>query len=180
MSKGSFCHQWPLKGRKTINGEKKKNVNFPQGPSLPDALPALSHLTPPITPRSRFQQVSCPWLCRWYIRRILRKTNPRKAAGIDNIPGRFLRECVLELTMVLTYIIYISLFQVLVPVCLRLSIVLVPKKVVSVFSHISSLWQWFSNIFCCGVWGKKIPPPRIEIWEYLIMNLYKTLSLVSN
>ncbi|KAK2899380.1 hypothetical protein Q8A73_012509 [Channa argus] len=59
----------------------------------------------------------------------VRKTNPRKSAGPDNIPGRVLRECAEQLADVFTDIFNISLSSNVVPTCLKTTtIVPVPKK----------------------------------------------------
>ncbi|XP_051924258.1 uncharacterized protein LOC127602260 [Hippocampus zosterae] len=63
------------------------------------------------------------------VRRPLRRTNVRKAAGPDNIPGRVLRDCAEELTDVFTVIFNTSLSQAVVPTCLKATIIIpVPKK----------------------------------------------------
>ncbi|CAI5660864.1 unnamed protein product [Oreochromis niloticus] len=49
------------------------------------------------------------------VRKTLRRVNPRKAAGPDNIPGRVLRECAEQLADVLTDIFNISLSSAVVP-----------------------------------------------------------------
>lgn len=63
------------------------------------------------------------------VRRSLRRTNPRKAQGPDNIPGRVLRDCAEELTDVFTDIFNTSLRQAVVPTCLKATTIIpVPKK----------------------------------------------------
>ncbi|XP_078740066.1 interferon-induced very large GTPase 1-like [Lampetra fluviatilis] len=63
------------------------------------------------------------------VRRSLRRTNPSKAQGPDNIPGRVLRDCAEELTDVFTDIFNTSLRQVVVPTCLKATTIIpVPKK----------------------------------------------------
>ncbi|KAK0136949.1 hypothetical protein N1851_026882 [Merluccius polli] len=63
------------------------------------------------------------------VRRTLRKVNARKAAGLDNIPGKVLKECADQLAGVLTDIFNISLYQAVVPSCFKtVKIVPVPKK----------------------------------------------------
>ncbi|KAL0184059.1 hypothetical protein M9458_019755, partial [Cirrhinus mrigala] len=55
--------------------------------------------------------------------------NARKAPGPDNIPGRVLRDCAVELTDVFTDTFNISLNQAVVPTCFKATtIILVPKK----------------------------------------------------
>ncbi len=49
------------------------------------------------------------------VRRSLGRINARKAPGPDNIPGRVLRDCAVELTDVFTDIFNISLSQAVVP-----------------------------------------------------------------
>ncbi|XP_068506804.1 transmembrane protein 176 isoform X8 [Syngnathus scovelli] len=59
----------------------------------------------------------------------LRRVNPRKAPGPDNIPGRVFRECASQLAGVITDIFNTSLGQATVPACFKTaSIIPVPKK----------------------------------------------------
>ncbi len=53
------------------------------------------------------------------VRRSLSRINARKAPGPDNIPGRVLRDCAVELTDVFTDIFNISLSQAVVPTCFK-------------------------------------------------------------
>ncbi|KAI4901454.1 hypothetical protein NFI96_022824 [Prochilodus magdalenae] len=53
------------------------------------------------------------------VRRTLRRINPRKSAGPDNIPGRVLRECADQISEVLADIFNVSLTQAAVPTCLK-------------------------------------------------------------
>ncbi|KAK2899377.1 hypothetical protein Q8A73_012506 [Channa argus] len=63
------------------------------------------------------------------VRKTLRRVNPRKSAGPDNIPGRVLRECAEQLADVFTDIFNISLSSNVVPTCLKTTtIVPMPKK----------------------------------------------------
>ena len=63
------------------------------------------------------------------VRRSLSRINARKATGPDNIPGRVLRDCAVELTDVLTDIFNTSLSQAAVPTCFKETIIIpVPKK----------------------------------------------------
>ncbi len=63
------------------------------------------------------------------VRRYLSRINARKAPGPDNIPGRVLRDCAVELTDVFTDIFNISLSQAVVPTCFKaITIIPVPKK----------------------------------------------------
>lgn len=63
------------------------------------------------------------------VRRTLRKVNPRKAAGPDNITGRVLRDCADSLTDVLTDIFNISLSQAIIPDCFKATTIIpLPKK----------------------------------------------------
>ncbi|KAL0194797.1 hypothetical protein M9458_008369, partial [Cirrhinus mrigala] len=63
------------------------------------------------------------------VRRSLSRINARKAPGPDNIPGRVLRECAVELTDVFTDIFNISLNQAVVPTCFKATTIIpVPKK----------------------------------------------------
>ncbi|KAK3562739.1 hypothetical protein QTP86_006521 [Hemibagrus guttatus] len=63
------------------------------------------------------------------VRTALTKTNPQKAAGPDNIPGRALMVCSLELANMFTDIYNLSLTQALVPTCFKFTpIIPLPKK----------------------------------------------------
>ncbi|KAL0153828.1 hypothetical protein M9458_050858 [Cirrhinus mrigala] len=63
------------------------------------------------------------------VRRSLSGINARKAPGPDNIPGRVLRDCAVELTDVFTDIFNISLNQAVVPTCFKATTIIpVPKK----------------------------------------------------
>ncbi|KAL0146554.1 hypothetical protein M9458_058185 [Cirrhinus mrigala] len=63
------------------------------------------------------------------VRRSLSRINARKALGPDNIPGRVLRDCAVELTDVFTDIFNISLNQAVVPTCFKATTIIpVPKK----------------------------------------------------
>eukprot|EP00061_Rhincodon_typus_P003468 g20164.t1 len=55
--------------------------------------------------------------------------NPRKAPGLDGVPGRALRSCVDQLVEVFTDIFNLSLLQAKVPTCFKkATIIPVPKK----------------------------------------------------
>lgn len=63
------------------------------------------------------------------VRMALKRTNPRRAAGPDNIPGRALRVCSSELADVFMDIYNLSLAQALVPTCFKSTIIVpLPKK----------------------------------------------------
>ncbi len=60
---------------------------------------------------------------------VMSRINARKAPGPDNIPGRVLRDCAVELTDVFTDIFNISLSQAVVPTCFKATTIIpVPKK----------------------------------------------------
>ncbi|KAK2875601.1 hypothetical protein Q8A73_024029 [Channa argus] len=70
-----------------------------------------------------------PTVSTTQVHKALRKINPRKAAGPDNIPGWALRACANELADVLTSIFNLSLSQCTVPLCFKTTtIVPLPKK----------------------------------------------------
>ncbi|KAK2920685.1 hypothetical protein Q8A73_000170 [Channa argus] len=70
-----------------------------------------------------------PTVSTTQVHKALRKINPRKAAGPDNIPGRALRACANELADVLTSIFNLSLSQCTVPLCFKTTtIVPLPNK----------------------------------------------------
>ncbi|KAK3573286.1 hypothetical protein QTP86_019399 [Hemibagrus guttatus] len=63
------------------------------------------------------------------VRKTLRRVNPRKAAGPDNIPGSVLRECAEQLADVFTDIFNISLSSAVVPTCLKTTTIIpMPKR----------------------------------------------------
>ncbi|KAI4881461.1 hypothetical protein NFI96_000613 [Prochilodus magdalenae] len=66
---------------------------------------------------------------RTEVRRTLRRINPRKSAGPDNIPGRVLRECADQISKVLADIFNVSFTQAAVPTCLKTATIIpVPKS----------------------------------------------------
>jgi len=63
------------------------------------------------------------------VRRALKRVNPRKSPGPDDIPGRVLRGCADQLAEVFTYIFNLSLYQSAPPTCFKqTTIVPVLKK----------------------------------------------------
>ncbi len=63
------------------------------------------------------------------MRRSLSRINSRKALGPDNIPGRVLRDCAVELIDVFTDIFNISVSQAVVPTCFKATTIIpVTKK----------------------------------------------------
>ncbi len=74
------------------------------------------------------------------VRRSLSRINARKAPGPDNIPGRVLRDCAVELTDVFTDIFNISLSQAVVPTCFK-ALTPIPMKCFErlVMQHIKSV-----------------------------------------
>ncbi|KAI4887040.1 hypothetical protein NFI96_023441 [Prochilodus magdalenae] len=66
------------------------------------------------------------------VRKTLRRVNPRKAAGPDNIPARVLKECADQLTDVFTDIFNISLSSATVPTCLKATAIIPVQKKSSV------------------------------------------------
>uniref|UniRef100_A0A669BQX1 Reverse transcriptase domain-containing protein n=1 Tax=Oreochromis niloticus TaxID=8128 RepID=A0A669BQX1_ORENI len=135
--------------------------------SLPDALNnfyarfdrqndvAARKSTPP-----QKDQVLC--LTTAEVRKTLRRVNPRKAAGPDNIPGRVLRECAEQLADVLTDIFNISLSSAVVPTCFKATtIVPVPKK---------------SSVSCLNDYRPvALTPTILKCFERLVMRHIKTL-----
>mgnify|MGYP007097373045 CR=1 FL=1 len=60
---------------------------------------------------------------------VMRKVNPRKAAGPDGVTGRVLKDCTDQLAGIFARIFNQSLSKAIVPSCLQSStIVLLPKK----------------------------------------------------
>uniref|UniRef100_A0AAZ1X703 Reverse transcriptase domain-containing protein n=1 Tax=Oreochromis aureus TaxID=47969 RepID=A0AAZ1X703_OREAU len=63
------------------------------------------------------------------VRRVLLAVNPRKAAGPDRVPGKVLRACAHQLTLIFTRLFNLSLDQAAIPSCLKsATIIPVPKK----------------------------------------------------
>ncbi|KAI4878794.1 hypothetical protein NFI96_009235 [Prochilodus magdalenae] len=86
------------------------------------------------------------------VRKTLRRVNPWKAAGPDNIPARVLRECADQLTDVFTDIFNISLSSATVPTCLKATTIIpVPKKVLTHLdnrdTYVRMLFIDFSSAF---------------------------------
>uniref|UniRef100_A0A1A8ATP4 Reverse transcriptase domain-containing protein n=1 Tax=Nothobranchius furzeri TaxID=105023 RepID=A0A1A8ATP4_NOTFU len=96
------------------------------------------------------------------VRKTLRRVNPRKAAGPDNIPGRVLKECAEQLADVLTDIFNISLSSAVVPTCFKAAtIVPVPKK---------------SSVSCLNDYRPvALTPTIMKCFERLVMTHIKTL-----
>jgi len=124
------------RGIKSITGYKGKDAECPLDPSLPDELNAF-YARFDLSNSSKSTKLTIPpgetsiSVSAEEVRTMLRRINPRKAAGPDNIPGRVLKECAQELTGVLTDIFNLSLSLATVPVCLKTSIIVpVPKKTV--------------------------------------------------
>ena len=66
------------------------------------------------------------------------KSQPRKAAGPDNIPGRVFKDCADQLAHVLTDLFNTSLTYAVVPSCFKTAIIItVPKKptMITTLSH---------------------------------------------
>ncbi len=100
-------------------------------------------------------------LSRADVRKTLSRTKPRKAAGPDSIPGRVLKDCVEQLTDVLTHIFNTSLSQAVIPTCLKSTIIItVPKK-----SPVSCL-----NDYC----PIALTPIIMKWFERLVMHNIKT------
>ncbi len=95
------------------------------------------------------------------VRKTLSRINPRKAAGPDNISGRVLKDCVAQLTDVLTDIFNTSLSQAVVPTCLKsTTIIPVPKK---------------SPVFCLNDYRPMaLTPIMMKCFERLVMHKIKT------
>ncbi len=62
------------------------------------------------------------------VRRSLSRINAHKALGPDNIPGRVLRDCAVELTDVFTDIFNISLSQAVVPTCFKATTIIPARR----------------------------------------------------
>ncbi len=105
------------------------------------------------------------------VRRSFSRINARKAPGPDNIPGRVLRDCAVELTDVFTDIFNISLSQAVVPTCLKATTIIpVPKKSSpSCFNDYSpvALTPILMKCFERLVMQHKVcPPPSLEPFQF--------------
>ncbi|KAI4899020.1 hypothetical protein NFI96_007116 [Prochilodus magdalenae] len=95
------------------------------------------------------------------VRKTLRRVNPRKAAGPDNIPARVLRECADQLTDVFTDIFNIYLSSATIPTCLKATTIIpVQKK---------------SSVSCLNDYRPIALTPIIMCFERLVMRHIKTL-----
>ncbi|KAI4904085.1 hypothetical protein NFI96_007664, partial [Prochilodus magdalenae] len=96
------------------------------------------------------------------VRKTLRRVNPRKAAGPDNIPARVLRECADQLTDVFTDIFNISLSSATVPTCLKATTIIpVLKK---------------SSVSCLNDYRPiALTPIIMKCFERLVLRHIKTL-----
>ncbi|KAI4880495.1 hypothetical protein NFI96_000640, partial [Prochilodus magdalenae] len=96
------------------------------------------------------------------VRKTLRRVDPRKATGPDNIPARVLRECADQLTDVFTNIFNISLSSAIVPTCLKATTIIpVPKK---------------SSVSCLNDYRPvALTPIIMKCFERLVMRHIKTL-----
>ncbi|XP_029934293.1 protein NLRC3-like [Myripristis murdjan] len=121
------------KGIKCITDYNIRDAQCPRDPFLPDALNHFyAHFEDPDTPPST-RLIPPPGdtplsVTTAEVRKTLQGSNPRKAAGPDNIPGRALRDYTHQLSEVLADIFNTSLSLSSVPTCLRTAtIVPVPK-----------------------------------------------------
>lgn len=93
--------------------------------------------------------------------KVLSKTNPRKAASPDNIPGRALRVCSSELADVLGDIFNLSLAQASVPTCFKsTTIVPIPKK---------------SNVTCLNDYCPIALTPITMKWNEVMTHIKKNI-----
>ncbi|KAI4898094.1 hypothetical protein NFI96_001759 [Prochilodus magdalenae] len=112
------------RGIKCITDYKTRDAQCSKDPSLPEALNKFyARFEDPDTPPS-IRLTPTPGevplsVTPAEVRRTLRRINPRKSAGPDNIPGRVLRECADQISEVLADIFNVSLTQAAVPTCLK-------------------------------------------------------------
>ncbi|KAI4893114.1 hypothetical protein NFI96_020621 [Prochilodus magdalenae] len=134
---GHFSSQDPRsmwRGIKCITDYKTRDAQCSKDPSLPEALNKFyARFEDPDTPPS-IRLTPTPGevplsVTPAEVRRTLRRINPRKSAGPDNIPGRVLRECADQISEVLADIFNVSLTQAAVPTCLKTATIIpVPKS----------------------------------------------------
>ncbi|KAI4879613.1 hypothetical protein NFI96_006236 [Prochilodus magdalenae] len=122
------------RGIKCITDYKTRDAQCSKDPSLPEALNKFyARFEDPDTPPS-IRLTPTPGevplsVTPAEVRRTLRRINPRKSAGPDNIPGRVLRECADQISEVLADIFNVSLTQAAVPTCLKTATIIpVPKS----------------------------------------------------
>ncbi|KAI4874104.1 hypothetical protein NFI96_018126, partial [Prochilodus magdalenae] len=134
---GHFSSQDPRsmwRGIKCITDYKTRDAKCSKDPSLPEALNKFyARFEDPDTPPS-IRLTPTPGevplsVTPAEVRRTLRRINPRKTAGPDNIPGRVLQECADQISEVLADIFNVSLTQAAVPTCLKTATIIpVPKS----------------------------------------------------
>ncbi|KAI4879135.1 hypothetical protein NFI96_007722 [Prochilodus magdalenae] len=134
---GHFSSQDPRsmwRGIKCITDYKTRDAQCSKDPSLPEALNKFyARFEDPDTPPS-IRLTPSPGkvplsVTPAEVRRTLRRINPRKSAGPDDIPGRVLRECADQISEVLADIFNVSLTQAAVPTCLKTTTIIpVPKS----------------------------------------------------
>ncbi len=106
------------------------------------------------------------------VRRSLSRINACKAPGPDNIAGRVLRDCAVELTDVFTDIFNISLSQAVVPTCFKATTIIpVPKKSSpSCFNDYRPvaltpiLMKCFERLVMQHI--KSVPPPSLDPFQF--------------
>ncbi|XP_051956747.1 uncharacterized protein LOC127625478 [Xyrauchen texanus] len=142
---GDLLRMW--KGIQAITNYRTTSVACDKDTSLPDALndfytrfEVQNDVVARKTSPPPNDQVLC--LTTADVRKTLRRVNPRKAAGPDNIPGRVLRGCADQLTDVLTDIFNISLSSAVVPTCFKATTIVPCQRILqSHHSHFESHHQ---------------------------------------
>eukprot|EP00061_Rhincodon_typus_P009144 g32404.t1 len=82
-----------------------------------------------VTPAPPAPNTPVPSFTNADIRSVFLGTNPRKATGLDSVPGQALGSCAIQLVGVFTDIFNLSLLPAEFPTCFRkTTIILVPKK----------------------------------------------------
>uniref|UniRef100_A0A3B1IEK6 Reverse transcriptase domain-containing protein n=1 Tax=Astyanax mexicanus TaxID=7994 RepID=A0A3B1IEK6_ASTMX len=134
---GHFSSQDPQsmwRGIKCITDYKSNVAQSSKDPSLPETLNTFyarfeNPDTPPSTRLPHSPGEAPLSVTPAEVRRTLRRINPRKAAGLDNIPGQVLKDCADQLSDVLADIFNASLLQAAVPPCLKTATIIpVPKS----------------------------------------------------
>ncbi|KAK1806262.1 hypothetical protein P4O66_000144 [Electrophorus voltai] len=137
---GDTRHMW--EGIQAITNYRKTSPSCDSDAILPDALndfyarfEAQNNVAAEKSIPPQNDQVLC--LTAADVRHTLRGVNPRKAAGPDNIPGRVLRECAVQLADVLTDTFNISLSCTVVPTCFKTTTIVpvLKKPTVSCLNH---------------------------------------------
>ncbi|KAK3514687.1 hypothetical protein QTP70_027770 [Hemibagrus guttatus] len=119
------------------------------------------------------------------VKRTLCRVNPRKAAELDNIPGRMLRECAEQLVDVFTDIFNISLRSTIVPTCLKTTTIIpmLKKSPVSCLNDYHSvaltpiIMKCFERLVMRHI--KNVLPPSLDPMQFAYRPNHSTDDAIS-